>query len=181
MKSYAENNYEVSNLVSTSFKNQSYIKSLFDRSYISISEEPKSSDSETSSTSSVHNIQSGHGHKKQKLVTSVTEQVLLKLSAANPHLRLSSSQFSETDNPTVSTDVKPEKCGQPLPYENKVVPIDLNDSFDRKSLLKEIPSASKKKAESLLIAFDDRPNELTWDSKGKLNISFVLKCPKFQF
>ena len=114
-------------------------------------------------------------------MTSVTEQVLLKLSAANPHLRLSSSQFSETDNPTVSTDVKPEKCGQPLPYENKVVPIDLNDSFDRKSLLKEIPSASKKKAESLLIAFDDRPNELTWESKGKLTVSFVLKCPKFQF
>ena len=34
MKSYAENNYEVSNLVSTSFKNQSYIKSLFDPSLL---------------------------------------------------------------------------------------------------------------------------------------------------
>lgn len=131
------------------------------------SDESKPSDSETSSTSSLLNIQSGHGHKKQKFVTSVAEQVLLHLSASNPHLRLSSSQFAETDNPTVSTDVKPEKCSQPLPYENKVVPIDLNDSFDRKSLLKQIPSASKKRAESLLIAFDDRPNELTWDSKGK--------------
>ena len=89
-----------------------------------------------------------------------------KLATSNANLKLSSSQFAETRNPTFTSDVQPEITAPPLPYENKVTPIDLNDSFDRTNLLKKIATSSRKRAEQLLIAFDSRPNELTWDSKG---------------
>lgn len=89
-----------------------------------------------------------------------------KLASSNPNLRLSSSQFAETSHPTFTSDVQPEITTPPFPYENKLTPIDQNDSFDRTSLLKKIPTSSRKRAEQLLIAFDSRPNELTWDCKG---------------
>ena len=93
--------------------------------------------------------------------------MLKKLATNNPHLQLSSSQFAESSHPTVTSDVQPETTAPPLPYENKLTPIDLNDSFDRTNLLKKISTSSRKHAEQLLIAFDARPNELTWDSKGR--------------
>lgn len=109
-----------------------------------------------------------------ELIADITEHVLKKLSAANPHLQLSSSQYAETSEPTVTSNVMTEKCDPPLGYQSRVTPIDLNDSFDRNNLLKKIPTTSKKRAQQLLEAFDGRPNELTWDPKGKIEIAFAF-------
>jgi len=47
---------------------------------------------------------------------------------------------------------------------------DLSDRFDEDALLRKIPKSHHKNAALLLKAFDERPNELTWDSTGNIYI-----------
>ena len=47
---------------------------------------------------------------------------------------------------------------------------DLSDRFDEDALLRKIPKSHHKNAALLLKAFDERPNELTWDSSGNIYI-----------
>ena len=50
---------------------------------------------------------------------------------------------------------------------------DENDSFDEKRLIRLIPSRHKKQATILLQEFNDRGNELTWNSDGVIFIDQV--------
>lgn len=46
----------------------------------------------------------------------------------------------------------------------------MNDQFDEQALLKKVPKPFKKNAALLLKEFDQRPNEITWDSAGHIYI-----------
>lgn len=61
----------------------------------------------------------------------------------------------------------------PIPFDTQVFQNDMNDSFDQKHLLNGVPSRFQQKAKNLLEAFDDRANELTWDSAGNVYIDQV--------
>jgi len=51
-------------------------------------------------------------------------------------------------------------------FDSQILHNDLNDSQDQKRLLKKVPKKFHASAENLLKAFEDRPNEITWDSSG---------------
>ena len=70
--------------------------------------------------------------------------------------------------PTVTSDPIPSNSAPPLNFENPITENDFNDSFDQKKLLTIVPKQFKKKATSLLKCFDERPNEVTWDSSGNI-------------
>lgn len=62
---------------------------------------------------------------------------------------------------------------QQLPFPNLILKDDLNDQFDEIELLRRIPKAHKDNALKLLKFFDDRANELTWNSSGVIFIDQV--------
>jgi hypothetical protein len=77
-------------------------------------------------------------------------------------------RFYEKSEPTVTSEVRPGNTTPPINYSNVIRQNDLNDSFDENALLKKVPKPYKKKASLLLRIFDERPNELTWDSAGNI-------------
>ena len=80
-------------------------------------------------------------------------------------------KFYERAQPTVvSTDVLPNTT-PPTHFSTPLFQNDLNDSFDEHSLLKRVPKPFKKNAVLLLKAFDERPNELTWDAAGNIYVN----------
>ena len=56
----------------------------------------------------------------------------------------------------------------PVTFANPIFETDMNDSFDEEALLKKIPKPFRQNAISLLKTFDERPNEITWDSSGHI-------------
>lgn len=65
----------------------------------------------------------------------------------------------------------PEQTTPPL---NVAVPIEqshLSDSFDARSLLKLVPEKFKQKAATLLKIFEQRPYDITFDTKGVLFVN----------
>lgn len=79
-------------------------------------------------------------------------------------------QFYERSVPLSVSEVVPESSVPPVPYNNVMLKNDLNDSFDRKAVLKKVPKSWKSNALRLLEIFDERPSELTWDSSGHIYI-----------
>jgi len=77
-------------------------------------------------------------------------------------------KFYEKSEPTTTSEVQPDNTTPPISYSNLIRQNDLNDSFDENALLKKVPKPYKKKAALLLKIFDERPNELTWDSAGNV-------------
>jgi len=77
-------------------------------------------------------------------------------------------RFYENAVPTVTSEVQPDNTVPPINFSNVIRQNDLNDSFDENALLKKVPKPYKKKAALLLKTFDERPNELTWDSAGNI-------------
>jgi len=73
----------------------------------------------------------------------------------------------ERSTPTVVCN-ETENTTPPLNFGVTLTETDLNDSFDEQALLKRIPKAHQKNAGSLLKSFDERPNEITWDSSGHI-------------
>ena len=61
----------------------------------------------------------------------------------------------------------------PLPFANEIKKDDENDQFDEVKLLKLVPQHFHQKAKSLLSQFNERGNEITWDSNGILFIDEV--------
>lgn len=57
------------------------------------------------------------------------------------------------------------------PYSVNVVKDDLNTSFDETRLLALVPKSSLQNAKLLLKQFNDRANELTWNSSGTIFIN----------
>ena len=89
---------------------------------------------------------------------------------ATPHLAPSDPNWQnyEVSQPTTLSNEVIPKTFPPLNFDNKVQQNDLNDRFDETGLLKRIPKPFKKKASALLQIFDERPNEITWDSSGNI-------------
>jgi hypothetical protein len=77
-------------------------------------------------------------------------------------------KFYEKSEPTLTSEVQPDNTTPPINYSNIIRQNDLNDSFDENALLKKVPKPYKHKAALLLKIFDERPNELTWDSAGNI-------------
>lgn len=61
----------------------------------------------------------------------------------------------------------------PIPFDSQVFQNDMNNSFDHKILLKRVPSKFQDRAKALIYAFDERPNDLTWDSAGNVFVNQV--------
>ena len=74
----------------------------------------------------------------------------------------------EITPPTVTSDAVSSKTTPPLNFANPITENDYNDSFDQSKLLTCIPKQFKQKASTLLKCFDERPNEITWDSTGNI-------------
>ena len=79
-------------------------------------------------------------------------------------------KFYEKAEPTVTSEVEVAKTTPPIHYSNIIRQNDLNDVYDENALLKKVPKPFKKKALLLLKIFDERPNELTWDSSGNIYV-----------
>lgn len=66
--------------------------------------------------------------------------------------------------------VVPDKTTVPIAFNTQVFQNDMNDGFDHKRLIKMVPKKFQQNAKNLIEAFDDRANELTWDSSGVVYI-----------
>jgi len=93
-----------------------------------------------------------------------------KKLSANPIARpiTENWKFYERAEPTTLTGLLPDDTAPPPHFSNELHENDLNDSFDENQLLRFVPKRFKQKAKVLLQNFDDRPNELTWDSAGTI-------------
>lgn len=60
-----------------------------------------------------------------------------------------------------------------LPFPNAILKDDFNDNYDENQLLSLVPNSFKTKAKQLLEVFDERGNELTWNSSGTVFIDQV--------
>lgn len=70
-------------------------------------------------------------------------------------------------------EAEPAKNETPIPYPNPILNDDLNDNFDETQLLALVSKSAKVKAKALLEQFDERGNELTWNSSGTVFIDQV--------
>ena len=96
----------------------------------------------------------------------ITEAVIRKIDSRNINPRWRNYERIE---PTVVT-VDASNTTPPPHFSTPIVETDMNDSFDEQALLKKVPKPFKKNATLLLKEFDQRPNELTWDSNGNIYI-----------
>ena len=115
----------------------------------------------------------GCGSDNVELINTIANVVTKKLlssqdgahfAAVNPFWK-----NYERTQPTVVSDgivntTPPLSFGAPI-YENN-----LNDSYDEHALLKRVPKQYKKSGAKLLKIFDQRPNEVTWDSAGHIYV-----------
>lgn len=103
-------------------------------------------------------------------VEQVAGLVTKKLQEPNPTGVITSFWRNyERATPTVVTE-KVENTTPPNHFSTPIFETDLNDSFDESALLKKVPKSHHTKAKTLLKHFDERPNELTWDSSGNIYI-----------
>ena len=75
------------------------------------------------------------------------------------------NQFYQKSEPA-SACVTSDNTAPPVPFNNQVFQNDMNDGYDEKRLLKKVPKRFQLNAQNLLNAFNQRPNELTWDLSG---------------
>ena len=112
--------------------------------------------------------QEGGGLNSANFVDQIAEAVIRKIDSQtggiNPRWR-----YYERSEPTIAT-VAPSNTEPPPHFTTPIVETDMNDSFDEVNLLKKVPKPFKKNASLLLKEFDQRPNELTWDSNGHIYI-----------
>ena len=78
-------------------------------------------------------------------------------------------QNYERAEPT-TVSLESPNTAPPNHFSVNVFETDMNDSFDEAALLRKVPKLFFKKAQRLLQAFDQRPNELTWDASGNIYI-----------
>ena len=106
-------------------------------------------------------------HFVDRIANIVTEKVTknLQFRAAHPHW-----QNYEISEPTITSEVVTNQNPPPPPFSAPIKQNDLADQFDAKRLLSLIPKRFKKQAEVLLKAFDERAEELTFDSNGTIYI-----------
>lgn len=75
-------------------------------------------------------------------------------------------------SPTVLS-IKTPSTLPPLPFENKIEKNLENDKFDVSQLVLQAPPGTKKKVRALLNEIEKHPNELTFDSFGRLIIDTI--------
>ena len=78
-------------------------------------------------------------------------------------------RYYERSPPTV-VSVESSDTQAPVHFTTAIIGTDMNDQFDEQALLKKVPKPFKKNAALLLKEFDQRPNEITWDSAGHIYI-----------
>ena len=61
----------------------------------------------------------------------------------------------------------------PVEFNNSVKKNDDNDKFDERRLLALVPKGQKKKAKYLLNQFNERGDELTWNSDGVIFVNQI--------
>lgn len=108
-----------------------------------------------------------------KVADLVTKRIHQNVVPKPGHFRPSDPnwRFYETAQPTVVSEEVQPNTNPPNNFANPLFQNDLNDSYDETHLLKTVPKPSRKNAASLLKAFDERANELTWDSSGNVYIN----------
>lgn len=100
----------------------------------------------------------------------IVSAVSKKLTGHSERPITSNWKFYDRAEPTVSSEVVPENTQPPPHFNNRLCENDLNDSFDEIQLLRFVPKRFFKKAKTLLEIFDERPDEITWDSTGNIYI-----------
>jgi hypothetical protein len=106
---------------------------------------------------------------KKELINSSTKEVSNQVGGAIDTLTI-----YKGINPTDSTESLEPKFPEivsssevaPIVFDSKVVKNDENDIFDEERLLKSVNLGHHNKARLLLKQFNDRGNELTWNSTG---------------
>jgi len=78
--------------------------------------------------------------------------------------------YYQRAQPTTSSQQVPENTAPPIHFDNKKSENDMNDLFDENQLLRFVPKRFKEKAKIILSVFEERPNEITWDSSGVIYI-----------
>lgn len=71
----------------------------------------------------------------------------------------------------MTSNVVPENTTPPNSFGTTIGQNDLSDSFDCQKVLKKVPKTSESKARILLEKIGQRPNDITFDSKGVLYIN----------
>ena len=113
-------------------------------------------------------IQAGQGLHSSHFVDQIAEAVIRKIDSEK--IKTNPRWWNyERSEPTVVT-VDASDTTPPPHFSTPIVETDMNDSFDEQALLKKIPKPFKQNASRLLKEFDQRPNELTWDSNGHIYI-----------
>lgn len=84
-----------------------------------------------------------------------------------PRPNVSQYQNYERAKPTVCT-VQSANTIAPVHFDTETTQNDLNDGFEMKRLLRKVPKRFQDNAKLLLDAFDQRANEITWDSNGEI-------------
>lgn len=103
----------------------------------------------------------------ENLIEQLAKAVSAKITPAPSTQQITDNwMFYERAQPTTSSEVIPENTAPPPHFDNRLCENDLNDAFDENQLLKFVPKRFKGKARELLEIFDERPNEITWDTKG---------------
>ena len=125
-------------------------------------------------------IQSGSGasgtshHQDDDFISKVAELVSKKLNNPLSKARPVSSSWSNFAlSPPSTSIINSADTNPPIHYDVRRFKNDENDSFDEKRLLKLTPTRHKKQAATLLQQFNDRGNELTWNSDGVIFIDQV--------
>jgi hypothetical protein len=112
----------------------------------------------------------GFSSNDARFIDAVATAVTKKLTnQQNPSVN-QFTKYYERSEPTVVIESVPNTT-PPLNFSVPLENTDLNDSFDERRLLQDIPKRSKKNASMLLKVFDERPNEITWDSSGNIYIN----------
>ena len=105
-----------------------------------------------------------------KVATLVTERLSNPLQSARPVNTLWTNYNLSPPSTSVIGSVQ---TTPPLPFDVKRFKNDDNDSFDEKQLMKCVPPKFKKQASILLKQFDERGDELTWNSDGVIFIDQI--------
>lgn len=136
----------------------------------SSSSDPSSSNTEASTS------QEGFGLDPDfitRVATKVTEELnRQKRNSEEAETRPIVSNYPAYDRsqPYMSSSVIPAKTLPPVSFDQQRFPNEMSDDFDQKRLLRKVPKNFKIQASNLLKQFEERANELTWDSSGVVYI-----------
>lgn len=130
---------------------------------------PNPSPSKTSTSFNPPQLGSG----SEDFISKVADLVAKRISNSAP----TTANFRATDpnwkfysnvEPTATSEIQAPNTAPPLQFDNPIFQNDMNDKYDENALLRRVPKPSKKKAAALLKIFDERPNDVTWDSSGNI-------------